>query len=78
MGFGTEAMTAVLNFAFQNMQVSAVGADHFAENAAFGAVMRKGGMKYCGTVPEKYEKNGIVYDAPQYRITAQEWNATIS
>ena len=24
-GFGTEAMTAVLNFAFQNMQVSAVG-----------------------------------------------------
>ena len=77
-GFGTEALTAVLNFAFEDMQMSAVEADHFAGNAASGAVMRKVGMQYCGTVPEKYEKNGIVYDAPQYRITAQEWNNTIS
>ena len=77
-GFGTEALKAVLDFAFQELKVSAVEADHFAENAASGAVMRKVGMHCCGTVPEKYEKDGIIYHAPQYRITVEEWACTVS
>lgn len=77
-GFGTEALTAVLEFAFTKLNVAAVEADHFAENAASGAVMRKVGMKYCGTVPGKYEKNGMIYDAVQYRITRKEWENSVS
>ena len=72
-GYGTEALKAALEFAFVKLKVSAVEADHMAENAASGAVMRKAGMKYMGTVPRKYEKNGVSFDAPQYRITLEEW-----
>ncbi len=77
-GFGTEALTAVLDFAFRKLNVSAVAADHFGENLSSGAVMRKAGMQYCGTVPGKYHKNGTFYDAPQYRITAEAWKNAIS
>ena len=77
-GFGPEALKAVLDFAFRELKVSAVEADHFAENAASGAVMRKVGMQYCGTIPEKYEKDGITYHAPQYRMTVEERNHTVS
>ena len=72
-GYGTEALMAVLEFAFERMDISAVEADHFADNAASGTVMRKAGMQYIGIEPGKYEKNGISYDAPRYRITQEMW-----
>lgn len=72
-GYGTEVLKAVLDFAFRDMELEAVAADHFAENPASGAVMRKAGMRYTHTIPGLYEKNGIRHDAPQYRITRQEW-----
>ena len=72
-GFGTEALTAVLDFAFSKMEMRVVTADHFAENPASGAVMRKAGMRYVRTIPGKYQKNGGLHDAPEYRITKEEW-----
>ena len=72
-GYGTEALTAILDFAFCEMGVDSVEADHFAENTASGAVMRKVGMTYLRTQPQKYEKNGLLYDAPRYRIDRQTW-----
>ena len=72
-GYATEALTAILDFAFQKMEIAAVKADHFAENLASGTVMRKCGMEYCGCVPKKYEKNGILHDAVCYRIAREEW-----
>ena len=72
-GYGTEALKAVLDFAFLHLKVAAVEADHFADNAASGIVMRKAGMQYIGTESDKYEKNGISYDAPRYRITLEMW-----
>lgn len=72
-GYGTEALEAVLEFAFRKMEMETIEADHFAENAGSGAVMRKVGMIYQGTVPGKYEKDGTVYDAPQYAITREQW-----
>lgn len=61
-------------FAFTKLKVSAIISDHFAENPASGAVMRKAGMQYIGTLPEKYEKNGIKHDAIVYRITKEGWD----
>ena len=72
-GYGTEAVKAVFAFVFSELQVSAILADHFVDNPASGAVMRKAGMTYTGTVPAKYEKNGVLHDAAQYRITKEEW-----
>ena len=78
MGYGTEALKAVLEFAFSQMHVTAVAADHFAQNPASGAVMTKVGMVRCAAVPGKYEKNGIAYDAIQYYITKEQWESGIS
>ena len=74
-GYGTEALKAVLDFAFREMELKSVQADHFAENTASGAVMRKAGMIFQGTSPGKYEKDGIVHDAPRYLITREMWEA---
>ncbi len=70
-GYGTEAVRAVFEFGFREMELSFIEADHMEENGASGAVMRKCGMVYQKTVPEKYEKNGRKYNAVVYRITGQ-------
>lgn len=72
-GYGTEMLRAALDFAFRQMQVEAVEADHMAENAASGAVMRKAGMRYVGTEKAKYEKSGVLHDAHAYQIERCEW-----
>lgn len=72
-GYGTEAVEAAFRFAFQELKVSAIISDHFAENPASGAVMRKAGMQYVRTIPKKYEKHGTRHDAIEYRITKEEW-----
>lgn len=74
-GYGTEALKAVFTFAFEKMEMERIEADHFADNPASGAVMRKVGMRYTGTVLGKYEKGGIFHDAPQYEITRSQWPA---
>ena len=72
-GYGTEAVTAAFDFAFSRLGVSAILSDHFADNPASGAVMKKAGMQYTRTIPKKYEKNGILHDAVEYKITAKQW-----
>lgn len=77
-GFAAEALRAVLEFAFEHLELETVWGEHFGPNVASGAVMRKAGMKYTGTEMGKYEKNGVVFDVPQYRITRKEWGKGIS
>lgn len=77
-GFASEALSAVLRFAFEQMELETVWGEHFGPNGASGAVMRKAGMHYQRTEEGKYEKNGCVYDAVVYRITAQQWKNQIS
>lgn len=74
-GYGTEALSALLEFLFTRMDIQRVEADHMAENAASGAVMRKAGMVPCGVEKNKYEKDGQLHDAVQYVITKQQWLA---
>lgn len=77
-GYAAEALKAVLDFAFGQLRVETVWGEHFAPNGGSGGVMRKAGMKCIGVEPGKYEKNGVRYDAPQYRITRQMWENRIS
>ena len=72
-GFATEALTAVLGFAFERLGLETVWGEHFGPNGASGAVMRRAGMQYTGTEPGKYEKNGEFFDVPQYRITREQF-----
>lgn len=74
-GYGTEALKAVFQFAFNQLAVSVIEADHMADNPASGAVMRKAGMTRIGHSPNKYQKNDTMHDAVSYRITQKEWFA---
>ena len=74
-GYGSEALVRALDFAFTEMAVQEVRADHFACNGASGGAMRKAGMIYLRTIPEKYEKHSIRYDAEEYGITRKEWHS---
>ena len=72
-GLGSEAVRAVFDFAFSDMQMEAIVADHFADNPASGAVMRKNGMHFVRYLPKRYVKNGISHDSLEYAITKEDW-----
>ena len=72
-GYGTEAVKAVIGYAFSHCGALVVQADHFADNPASGKVMEKAGMIRIGTIPEKYEKNNRLHDAQVYRLTKAQW-----
>ena len=67
-GYGTEALREVIRFAFEELELKRIVADHMAENPASGAVMRKAGMPHIGTEKGKYEKQCVLHDAEVYEI----------
>ena len=67
-GYGTEILKAVFRFAFDEMEVERILADHISKNVASGRAMEKAGMKHIGTETGKYEKLGVIYDAEIYEI----------
>lgn len=67
-GYGTEALKAVIGFAFDELELDRIVADHMTLNPASGAVMRKAGMTHIGTEKAKYEKQGRIHDAEVYEI----------
>ena len=71
-GYGSEVVAAVINFAFEKMLVRIIEADVFSENKASAAVMKKCGMIYIDTIKNKYEKDGVFYDADRYVITRND------
>ena len=67
-GYGTEVLKEVIRFAFEELEIRRIVADHMAENPASGAVMRKVGMTHIGTEKGKYEKQCVLHDAEVYEI----------
>lgn len=67
-GYGTEALKAVIAFAFEKLEIARIVVDHMAENPASGAVMRKAGMTHIGTEKGKYCKHNRCHDAEVYEI----------
>jgi len=73
-GIGTEALKAVFRFAFAEMDIQTIAADHMSANPASGAVMRKAGMTYTHTIAGKYQKNGASQDALCYKIEKENFH----
>jgi ribosomal-protein-alanine N-acetyltransferase len=73
-GYGTEAVKAVFRFAFDEMGIQTIAADHMAENPASGAVMRKAGMTFVHRIEGKYEKNGASHDSLCYEIRKENFH----
>lgn len=71
-GYGTEVLNTVFDFAFRELDVEEIRADHFVENPASGRCMEKAGMMRTGVETGKYWKNGVSHDAVSYKITKED------
>lgn len=73
-GLGTEALSAVLDFAFYEIGLNRVEARHDVKNPYSGAVMRNCGMTYEGTFRQADCNNTGIYDVVQYAVLAEEYD----
>ena len=74
-GIMTEAFRAIIPYLFREVGANRIEAWHDPENPNSGAVMRKCGLTYEGTLRQAdYSNRGIV-DACVYSILRSEWEA---
>lgn len=67
-GFATEAGNRVLDYAFQEMELNRVEANHMAGNDASGHVLEKLGMQYEGLHRQLIKKWGEFRDVKRFAI----------
>lgn len=67
-GYATEAVSALIRFAFEEKGLHRVFARHLSSNPSSGKVMTKAGMTYEGTQIEQVVKLGFYEDVVFYGI----------
>lgn len=72
-GIMTEALEAVIAYAFDSLRLNRVEAIHEPANPASGAVMRKCGMQYEGRLRQKLCNKGRYVDVDLYAILKSEY-----
>lgn len=73
-GYTSEALGAVIDFLIGKVGANRVEARHDPRNPNSGAVMRRCGMTYEGTLRQADWNNRGVCDACVYAILAEDWN----
>jgi ribosomal-protein-alanine N-acetyltransferase len=71
-GIMTEALQAVIGYLFEEVGFSRIESMHDPNNPHSGAVMRKCGMKYEGTLRQADRNNQGICDACYYGLLANE------
>ena len=75
-GYVAEALRRVISYLFEDVGVNRIEARHNSLNPNSGAVMRKAGMRYEGTLREAMRTNqGALADAVLYAILAKDYFA---
>lgn len=72
-GIMTEALSAVIEYLFEEVGMNRVAARHDPNNPHSGGVMRKCGMKYEGTTRSSDRNNQGLCDAAHYAILRADW-----
>ena len=72
-GLTTEALKAVLDFAFDALALNRVEAMHETDNPASGRVMQKAGMREEGILRERVRNKGQYRDVRLWSILRQDW-----
>lgn len=73
-GIATEAVQAVLDFAFGTICLNRIEAHYAVDNVASGAVLKKCGMLYEGHMRQKYlSMRGAFEDCDSYAILKEDW-----
>lgn len=73
MGYTSEAFAAIIPFLFEQVKVQRIEAQHDPNNPGSGAVMRKCGLKYEGTLRKADWNNQGIVDAAMYSLLAEEY-----
>jgi [ribosomal protein S5]-alanine N-acetyltransferase len=72
-GYASDAVTALIRFAFAQLDLHRLEADPDPHNAASIAVLEKQGFKREGLLRERYFLNGETQDAAYYGLLRREW-----
>jgi RimJ/RimL family protein N-acetyltransferase len=72
-GYASSAVTALIRFAFETLDLHRLEADPDPQNAASIAVLVKQGFKREGFLRERYFLNGEPQDAEYYGLLRREW-----
>ena len=72
-GLATEAATAVLQFAFEQLQLNRVQASHMPRNPASGRVLAKLGMQHEGLHRERYRRRDRFEDVIECAVLRSDW-----
>lgn len=72
-GIMTEALAAILDFAFTKLNMNRVEAEHDVNNPASGKVMAKVGMSYEGTLRQRIFNKGSFADVALYSMLKEEY-----
>lgn len=72
-GFASEALKSVIKFLFEQVGANRITATYDTRNPNSGAVMRKCGMSYEGTLRQSGCNNQGIYDAACYAILAEDY-----
>lgn len=71
-GYATEALRALIPWAFANLPLIRLQACHFMRNPASGRVMQKAGMKLEGVLRQRVKKGDVYEDIAIYAILKGE------
>lgn len=72
-GYVSEALQAIVDYAFGVIQFNRLEAHHAIGNPASGKVLIKNGFQYEGLLRQYYVANAGAQDAKIYGITRQDW-----
>lgn len=73
-GYMTEALLAILEMAFEKLELNRVEATHYVGNEGSGRVMEKCGLMKEGLALAEVKIKGVFRDVVHYAITREQWN----
>ena len=74
-GYMTEALAAVLHFAFATLGLHKIVISCFSENIGSRRVIEKTGFRFTGTLVDDIWRDGRWHDHLRYEMTVDEWTA---
>ena len=77
-GYTSEALKTVLPFLFREIKANRVESQHDPDNPNSGAVMKKCGLRFEGTLRSADWSNQGIVDASIYSMLAEEFEAMLS
>ncbi len=75
-GYATEAARAVVDIAFERLDLRRVHAGHYAHNPASGRVLAKLGFRHEGVRPKHVRRLGEFVDLVLMGLLREDWEAT--